>query len=458
MSAGESPYSGSSGSHSKWTSTQERLGLAALSTKFGQARFLRRLSYALHGFLFFLHILLFAICYHHLEEALTIPLSGDGTFDNLTSTVVTVSGTVFATSYGALTIYLTQRLALRRLLTSEQTLTAMHDEFNSWIGIGSALFALCGQRAIRSALPWVLCIAGYLVNVTVLHTTIPAMFSLQVGNLYHPDNVTTQMAYPDVHKMLQYVLWHSLRVARAEGHFSPGPNDTSTLLQALFSDASSLLPYVVLLEPDKTFGLAKATIYDQPVINSISNTTALVNATTFNVACGSLESLQVEDSYPQPTPNWYSVSHVYPNGTTQRDIRVKYIQPNNAMALAWHNITADDMQPGANRSFYLYGTFDIEDSEGKLLSNFSVPVSRGLPMNISMIGCDLYSRNHTIHVDTTTRVAELEEVEGFAGSFAWSTWEPQDPIAPEDLNILDLWITVVDYAIASGSAIPRIRD
>ena len=40
------------------------------------------------------------------------------------------------------------------------------------------------------------------MNVTVLHITMPAMFSLQVGNLYHPDNVTTQMAYPDVYNML----------------------------------------------------------------------------------------------------------------------------------------------------------------------------------------------------------------------------------------------------------------
>ncbi|KAL1705310.1 hypothetical protein EV121DRAFT_203838 [Schizophyllum commune] len=412
----------------KWTATPERL-TQALSTKLGKVRFLRRLSYTLHGYLFFLHIVLFAVCYHHLEEGLTIPLSGDGNFDNLTSTVVTVSGTIFATLYGALLIWLTQRLALRRLLTSEQTLTAMHDEFKSWIGIGSALLALFGQSKIKSALPWVLCIAGYLVNVTVLHITMPAMFSLQVGNLYHPDNITTQMAYPDVYNMLH--TWPT------------DARDTSTLLHALFSDASSLLPYVLLLDPDKTVGLARATIYDQLVTNTLSDTIALVNATTFDVSCGTLDSLEVDDTYPKSAPMWYSVSHVYPNGTKQEDIRVKYIQPNNAMALTWHNVTSDDIRPGANRSFYLYGTFDIEDSAGDLLSNFSLPEPNGHPPNISMIGCDLYSYNHTIQVDTTTRVAKLDQVSALRDSSLWSTWEPQDPVPRDELAILDLWITAV---------------
>ncbi|KAL1665464.1 hypothetical protein GGF50DRAFT_52658 [Schizophyllum commune] len=426
--AGDLRYARTPISHSKWTAAPERL-TQALSTKLGKVRFLRRLSYTLHGYLFFLHIVLFAVCYHHLEEGLTIPLSGDGNFDNLTSTVITVSGTVFATLYGALLIWLTQRLALRRLLTSEQTLTAMHDEFKSWIGIGSALLALFGQSRIKSALPWVLCIAGYLVNVTVLHITMPAMFSLQVGNLYHPDNITTQMAYPDVYNMLH--TWPT------------DARDTSTLLHALFSDASSLLPYVLLLDPDKTVGLAKATIYDQLATNTLSDTIALVNATTFDVSCGTLHSLEVDDTYPKSAPMWYSVSHVYPNGTKQEDIRVKYIQPNNAMALTWHNITSDDIRPGANRSFYLYGTFDIEDSAGDVLSNFSLPEPNGHPPNVSMIGCDLHSYNHTIQVDTTTRVAKLDQVPALRKSALWSDWEPQDPVAPDDLAILDLWITAV---------------
>ena len=231
--------------------------------------------------------------------------------------------------------------------------------------------------------------------------------------------------------------------------------DTSTLLHALFSDASSLLPYVLLLDPDKTVGLAKATIYDQLVTNTLSDTIALVNATTFDVSCGTLDSLEVDDTYPKSTPMWYSVSHVYQNGTKQEDIRVKYIQresvaifpsytyskfppANNAMVLTWHNITSDDIRPGANRSFYLYGTFDIEDSAGDLLSNFSLPEPNGHPPNVSMIGCDLYSYNHTIQVDTTTRVAKLDQVPALRESALWSEWEPQDPVPRGDLAILDL--------------------
>ena len=104
--------------------------------------------------------------------------------------------------YGALLIWITQKLALRRLLTSRQTLTAMHDEYNSWIGIGSALSTLYGQCRIRSALPWVLCVTVYLINITVLHIVTPSMLSVPVGWRSAIDRVTTRLAYPDVDGLL----------------------------------------------------------------------------------------------------------------------------------------------------------------------------------------------------------------------------------------------------------------
>ena len=98
---------------------------------------------------------------------------------------------------------MTQRLALRRLLTSQQTLTAMHDEFNSWIGLGSALMTLYGQSRIRSTIGSISLITSYLVNAAILHVTIPAMFSLQVGTQLQPAEVTSLAADPRVDHMFE---------------------------------------------------------------------------------------------------------------------------------------------------------------------------------------------------------------------------------------------------------------
>ncbi|KAL1748898.1 hypothetical protein HDZ31DRAFT_79273 [Schizophyllum fasciatum] len=419
-------------SESSWSSIQvaaERL-LNSLNETLGQVRFLRRLSYALHGFLVGLHIALLAICVLHIEEGVVIPLS-NGAFDDLTSTAITVSGTVFATIYGALLIWLTQRLALRRLLTSKQTLTAMHDEYNSWIGLGSALMTLYGQSRIPSAVASIACIASYLVNAAILHVTIPAMFTLQVGSFLHVANVTSIAAYPDATALLHTPM-------------AITNNDRAALFRALFSDASSLLPYVVLLDSDKTVGLHTSTMYDQLLVNEGNNTVA-VNATTFNVTCGSLSDLKIESTSVSMGDliDYYNISHVYPNGTQQANVKLNFILPNNTMALGFPGVASDDFSPGSNRSFYLYGTFDIEDSEGALLPNFTLATKFGTPINMSVIGCNLYGHNHTIDVSASTRLPTSVDIPALSTGSTWSAWEPQDPIPPEELNILDLWSTAV---------------
>ncbi|KAI5897704.1 uncharacterized protein SCHCODRAFT_02662674 [Schizophyllum commune H4-8] len=419
-------------SQSSWSSFQaaaERF-LTSLNNTISQVRFLRRLSYAMHGFLVGMHLALLIICVYHLEEEVVIPLSSS-TFDDLTSTAITVSGTVFATVYGALLIWLTQRLALRRLLTSKQTLTAMHDEYNSWIGLGSALMTLYGQSRIRSALGSIACIASYLVNAAILHVTIPAMFTLQVGTYPHPADVSSIAAYPHVNGLLHTQTENS-------------HDDASALARALFSDASSLLPYVVLLDSDKTVGLAQSTMYDQLVLNE-GNNTVNVNATTFNVTCGSLNDFNVESQsiFMGDQIAFYNISHVYPNGTQQNNVKVKFILPNNTMALGFPGRASDDMGPATNRSFYLYGTFDVEDSAGTVLPNVTLPTKQGTPINMTILGCDLYAYNHTIDISVSTRLPLDGQIPNLSISSSLSAWQPQDPPAPGDLNILDLWSTAV---------------
>ncbi|KAL1705026.1 hypothetical protein EV121DRAFT_204460 [Schizophyllum commune] len=414
-----------------WDSVQAVAGnfVASLSENFRQARFLRRLSYAMHMILVLTHVTLLVVCLLHLEENVVVQLSDDS-FGDLTSTAVTVSATIFATIYGALLIWMTQRLALRRLLTSQQTLTAMHDEFNSWIGLGSALMTLYGQSRIRSTIGSISLITSYLVNAAILHVTIPAMFSLQVGTQLQPAEVISLAAYPRIDHMFSTMADRT----NTEGH----------LLTTLLSDASSLLPYVALSEAHQTVGLDGATMYDQLLVND-GNGTVSLEATTFNVTCGTLNDLTIvsdgrkgdESTIPE-----YNITHQYPNGTQQANVVLKYIYLNNTMVLGFRKKSTYDPSPGLNRTFYLYGSFDLEDSAGTQLPNFTLPYGR-LSTNISIVGCDLYSHNHTVEVSRTTRLALDGQIPPLRTSSTFSAWQPQDPVAPEDLNILDLWSTGV---------------
>ncbi|KAL1706776.1 hypothetical protein EV121DRAFT_278536 [Schizophyllum commune] len=408
----------------------------ALYAALDRAYVLRQLSYALHGFLVGLHLALGILHLLPLEQSITFSLSpDDDPSDTSLAVAMTMSGTIFATLYGSLLIWITQKLALRRLLTSRQTLTAMHDEYNSWIGIG--------------ALPWVSCITAYLVCITALHSTVPSMVTVKVGEVDFEDYVTTRLAYPDVKGML----YSSASTSE----------NTPNLYHALFTDASSLLPYIALLNGDQEPGLARSTIYDITMPEAgmrQSNSTTLVNSTTFSVRCGKLESLKLEDYHPKDAREvrHYDLSHVYPNGTRQDGLRIYNMQPNNAMAFAWLNSSLDaDARPAYNRSFYLHGTFNVMDSAGVWLPNLTLPqrVAAGAPVNMSILGCNLYSNDSFVHVNTTTRLAVREEVANMSTSAHWESYEPLADVKADELDILDLWTTAISKQYETNFSLGR---
>ena len=119
------------------------------------------------------------------------------------------------------------------------------------------------------------------------------------------------------------------------------------------------------------------------------------------------------------------------------------------MAFAWLNGSSDaDARPAYNRSFYLYGTFDVMDSAGVWLPNLTLPqrIAAGAPVNMSVVGCNLYSNDSFVHVNTTTRLAVREEVANMSTGAHWESYEPLDAAKAEELNILDL---VRDFCIVS---------
>ncbi|KAL1682811.1 hypothetical protein EV122DRAFT_286751 [Schizophyllum commune] len=361
-------------------------------------------SYTLHGSLIALHITLLIVYGLHLEKHIMIHLSDH--WIGRTSTAMTVTATLFATVYATTLIWLTQRLTFRRLLSHVRSLTAIHDEYNSWIGLGSAFLTLWAQRTNHGALRWVVYTTIYLGAIETLHVTIPAMFTLQVGTIHRSSTISSELAYTD----------------------------------NILGDASSLLPYLALLSSELSVGLDTATIYDRLPVN-IGDFNTTVNATTFNVECGLLYSLKVSGNHSDPESDevaYYDVSHAQPNSVEKGYVKLLYLSHNNTAVLTQQDASSGIHSVG-NRSFYLYGTYDIEDSVGNTVPTLELAQTGGLASNISMIGCDLYAQNHTIKVNTTSRLPLPGEVPGLRDSATWSMWEPQELLDSFGPNMMDLW-------------------
>ncbi|KAJ7108153.1 hypothetical protein C8R44DRAFT_857727 [Mycena epipterygia] len=141
----------------------------------------------LHLWLIFLHVLAFAVAVRHLEHAVVFPLDRE----SIISPAISGITTAFATIYTSILVLISQTLAMRRNLRMEQTLTAAHDKFAAWSGIGSALLRLWNQRIVPSSVLGTLSVFLYLTNILVVHITTPSLLSLQTFNASQSTNVTT---------------------------------------------------------------------------------------------------------------------------------------------------------------------------------------------------------------------------------------------------------------------------
>ncbi|KAL1739601.1 hypothetical protein HDZ31DRAFT_49109, partial [Schizophyllum fasciatum] len=213
--------------------------------------------------------------------------------------------------------------------------------------------------------------------------------------------------------------------------------------QAILGAASSFLPYLALQSPESTIGLVNATIYDRLPPNNGALTTT-VNATTFDVTCGALESLKIlsnsTDSHSGEVTS-YDVSHVYRNGTEQKGIELAYLVQNNTMVFTQHDFSPSRRYNAENRSFYIYGTFDIQDSKGMRLPHLWLPQRFNQSRTVSMIGCNLYAQNHTVEVNAITRMPLPGRVPTLRNTSSWYSWVPQPIASSRTLDIRDLWTT-----------------
>ncbi|KAF7352143.1 hypothetical protein MVEN_01177500 [Mycena venus] len=216
---------------------------------------LRFLGFTLHLVLILVHLALLVTWRVHAEHNIIFAVRLQG----IVSFLVTALATAVGTLYLSLLVYITQKFALQRTLQFGRTLTAAHDNVTAWIGLGSGLETLFDQIAVPSSAMSILLIVGYLLNISVLHVTIPALFSVQTFNISSPTTITTE-----------------------------GLPQSSTILEG---DGCVGLPDVLQFLPwtnqVPTLGLINGSLYEVLEVNDGQGSVS-VPGVGFNITCNSL--------------------------------------------------------------------------------------------------------------------------------------------------------------------------
>ena len=160
-------------------------------------------------------------------------------------------------------MFITQQLAVHKIIAQRHYLTAVHDIAQAWTGIRAALYVLWQQIGITSSLWRTLGVVIYLACVSALHIASSTIMQFTAFNSTSTLSVQSAVAWPN---------------------------------GSIFENGSS--PNVIPVFPPnslsanfKTTGLLNNTVYD--IINQTSPdfTSAVVNATSFQASCGLLSNL-----------------------------------------------------------------------------------------------------------------------------------------------------------------------
>ncbi|KAF7332689.1 hypothetical protein MKEN_00152100 [Mycena kentingensis (nom. inval.)] len=368
---------------------------------------------SLHVFLVVLHAaFVVVIGCNHAERRIVYPIAAQ----TATSLWVTILSTGFGTIYLALILYLTQRIALQKLLDKRQALTATHDQTTAWTGLGAAFGILCRQISLPSSVTGALGIFLYLGSLAALHLTIPTMITVQTFN--HPTTATIPTAGAPI--------WEREALAN---------NASLQFMQ----DVSGFFQWKDTLGGNGMVGWANHTLYDV-LAESVPGALAPipVSAVAFSVSCGyplrtsvaavAANSSAAEDGFAwnvsvEVAPGeftWFLPPASGPNIITTYPMQDVNDQPGIASEFAWP-------------SLLLYATSPVLDSTGATGNPLVFPKVYGMNDSVSAIQimqCTRSLVNTTGAVDGATRVLDLRSLGAGAERKNASSWAVfSDPAA-----------------------------
>ncbi|KAG1807955.1 uncharacterized protein BJ212DRAFT_1303162 [Suillus subaureus] len=203
-----------------------------------------------------IHIVLVIFYARHWEHNVTFSFTP--TNNDFWPVVLSASLQAFYTIYTAILLFLTQWLAISRILVRRLKLTAIHDISGAWAGLGSALSSVWQQTDIPASWWTTSAVAIYLANITMLHVTSSTLLQFQTFNTSMTTSVPTTLGWLD---------------------------DSSYGSFANLGLITSSLPIVNHLTGLASAGLSNTTLYDTLKTDAIAGN-ATVNATTVTSHCG----------------------------------------------------------------------------------------------------------------------------------------------------------------------------
>ncbi|KAJ7692693.1 hypothetical protein B0H17DRAFT_1132929 [Mycena rosella] len=211
---------------------------------------------ALHIFLVLFHITLLGIFFTQREHTIVFPLNLQDVISFRTKFVATALGTIYYT----MLLYLTQKLATHSNIRKYCTITTTHDKLSCWAGIGSSLSTLYQQISLPVSVWEAFSITAYLLALSALHVTTPALLSVETFN-FSSSIVAPIQGGPQ---------WNDSRY-----------NTTLTYVQYV----AEFLPWLRNLDDSQTQGLFNGSLYDVST-EIYPGGTANVSAVGFNITCG----------------------------------------------------------------------------------------------------------------------------------------------------------------------------
>ncbi|KAF8214817.1 hypothetical protein K438DRAFT_2138348 [Mycena galopus ATCC 62051] len=269
---------------SQWSEITENLSDTISATR--KSRFqifsLRILCLVLHGGLVLLHLVLLIIGAKRMEHNLVFSTEHQAEISFLVTTLVTGIGIIYFSS----TLFVTQKLMMRHNLRAYQTLTATHDNIYSLTGLGSALAVLYRQLEVRASLLGPISVASYLICISLLHITTPAIFSVPGFNASTPLTVQT-LGLPN---------WNTSVDVIATGAFA--------------DMALQFFPWMGTLEESQKIGLFNGSLYETLVDVRPGRGRGQVSATGFNITCPNIITTNVLSDPPNNSVVLYTTNAV----------------------------------------------------------------------------------------------------------------------------------------------------
>ncbi|KAH8834200.1 hypothetical protein DL96DRAFT_1579777 [Flagelloscypha sp. PMI_526] len=149
------------------------------SSKFGRSK-LHAICLAMHIVSTALYFIMILVMHFGLEKRVQVQL---GPQTDSLSLFIQIFLQLFTIVFLMATLFVTQKLFMRRLLVQRQSLTQSHDQYSSWLGLVSSISILLKQLRTRAGYKWILVIMTYLTASAVMKITTAALFQLSPTNI-----------------------------------------------------------------------------------------------------------------------------------------------------------------------------------------------------------------------------------------------------------------------------------